>query len=425
MDNDYRRDPERLLAEIQREERRLKRGRLKIFLGYASGVGKSAKMLDEARRRRQRGEDIVIGAIQPKSTPEIDRLLKAHEIIPTLKVSGREVIDIDQILRRRPQLVIIDGLAYDNPPGSRHAHRWQEIDELLLNNISVITSINLQYIEEMQEDVARITGKRPKETVPLAFLKHADDIEIIDAPAHEQRSSQLRELALLVAAEVVEAELRTYLESHGLVENWGIQERILVGITPRSDARPLLESGRRNADRFHGDLLVAYVRQPDLAPNDQAALDKNLGLARELGASIHVLDGSDPVRSLIDFARQEGITQIFIGHSQRRGWWHRLRGNPVERLIALAEGIDVRVFQQMSGANASPIGRSHQEMSGANASPTGRSHQEMSGANASPTGRSRQEMSGANASPTGRSRQEMSGANASPTGRSRQERAAT
>jgi two-component system sensor histidine kinase KdpD len=198
----------------------------------------------------------------------------------------------------------------------------------------------------MQEEVACITGKRPAETVPLAFLKRADDIEIVDAPAQEQQTSRLREMALLVAAEVVESELRDYLTAHHIEENWGLQERILVGITPRSDARPILESGRRNADRFHSDLLVAYVRQAGLPAQDQAALDKNLGIARELGARIHVLDGRDPVRALIDFARKNGITQIFIGHSQRRGWWHELRGNPVERLIDLAEGIDVRVFPQ-------------------------------------------------------------------------------
>src|SRR5262245_7368429 len=167
----FRRDPYQLLAEIQREERRQRRGRLKIFLGYASGVGKSAKMLDESRRRRQRGEDIVVAAIQQQSTPEIDRLLSMQEVIPTVKTSGRDVIDIEHILRRRPQVVVIDGLAYNNPPGSRHAHRWQEVDELLQAGISVITSINLQYIEEMQEEVACITGKRPTETVPLAFLK--------------------------------------------------------------------------------------------------------------------------------------------------------------------------------------------------------------------------------------------------------------
>src|SRR5262245_8540156 len=148
MSREYRRDPDRLLAEIQREEQRQRRGRLKSFLGYASGVGKSAKMLDEARRRHRRGEDVVVAATQPQSTPEIDRLLSTHEVIPTLKIAERDVIDIERIRRRRPQVVVIDGLAYDNPAGSRHAHRWQEIDELLRSGISVMTSINLQYIQE-------------------------------------------------------------------------------------------------------------------------------------------------------------------------------------------------------------------------------------------------------------------------------------
>jgi len=341
-----RRDPERILAEITRQARRNKQGRLKIFLGYASGVGKSAKMFDEGRRRLHRGEDIVVAAIQPKSAPDVRALLSAFEQIPTLTIDGKHVLNLDRILTRRPHVVLIDGLAYDNPPGSRFIHRWQEIESLLHAGISVITSVNLQYIAEMQEEVSAITGKRPSQTVPLAFLKRADDIEIVDAPAEDERLSRLREMALIVAAEVVEAELRNYLDSYHIVENWGIQERILVGITPRSDARPILESGRRNADRFHGALLVAYVKQPNLAPGDQASLERNLAIARELDAHIDVLDGRDPVKALIDFARTNGVTQIFIGHSQRRGWWQQLRGNPVDRLIALADGIDVRVFPQ-------------------------------------------------------------------------------
>src|SRR5207247_4509365 len=345
MDLELRRDPERLLEQIEEEERRKKRGRLKIFLGYASGVGKCVKMLAEGLRRRERGEDVVVVACQPKSSPEIDRLVAQHEVIPTLKIGNRDVIDIERILRRHPQVVVIDGLAYTNPPGSRHSERWQEIEELLNAGISVITSINLHYIRELQDEVAAITGKRPAETVPLDFLKNADDIEVVDAPARENLS-RLREMALLVAAEVVESELRAYLRAHRIEEIWGTQERILVGITPRSDARPILESGRRNADRFHGELFVAYVRQAEVSPQDQASLEENLAIARAMGARIQVLEGHDAVRALMDFARQNGITQIFIGHSMRRGWWHWLRGNPVERLIDLAEGIDVRVFPQ-------------------------------------------------------------------------------
>src|SRR5262245_28925687 len=203
MDSDLRRDPQRLLEQIEEEERRKKRGRLKIFLGYASGVGKSVKMLAEGLRRRERGEDVVVGAIQPKSSPEIERLVSRHEVIPTLRIDHREVIDIDRLLRRHPQVVLIDGLAYNNPPGSRHSERWQAIEELLQECISVVTSINLHYIRELQDEVANITGKRPAETVPLDFLKHADDIEIVDAPA-QANFSRLREMALLVAAEVVE-----------------------------------------------------------------------------------------------------------------------------------------------------------------------------------------------------------------------------
>src|SRR5437016_2553474 len=305
MDLELRRDPERLLKEVEEEERRKRRGRLKIFLGYASGVGKSAKMLAEGLRRRERGEDVVVGAIQPKSSPEIERLVSQHEVIPTLKIGDRVVIDIERLLRRHPQVVVIDGLAYTNPPGSRHAERWQEIEELLNAGISVITSINLHYIRDLQDEVAAITGKRPAETVPLDFLKNADDIEIIDAPA-QAKFSRLREMALLCAADVVEAELRSYLHAHRIEEIWGTQERILVGITPRSDARPILESGRRNADRFHGELFVAYVRQADLPSEDQAKLDNNLKIAQELGAQIEVLEGHDAVRALVGFAQQKG-----------------------------------------------------------------------------------------------------------------------
>ena len=337
------------LAQIEHEKRK-KRGRLKIFLGYASGVGKSTKMLAEGLRRRDRGEDVVIGAIQPQSSPDIDRLVSRYELIPARIIEGRDVIDVDALLRRHPQVVIIDGLAYKNPPGSRQEERWQDIQELLNAGISVITSINIYYIRDLQEEVAKITSKRPADTVPLDFLKKADDIEVVDAPARES-FSKLREMALLVAAEVVENELRSYLHSHNIEEIWGTQERILVGITPRSEARPILESGRRNADRFHGELIAAYVRQPALSPEDQAALDKNLAIARELGATVRVLETHrDPAKALVTFAREIGITQIFIGHSMRKGWWHEFLGNPVDRLIDLAEGIDVRVFPQRTGA---------------------------------------------------------------------------
>jgi two-component system, OmpR family, sensor histidine kinase KdpD len=350
--------PEQLLKQIEHEEQKNRRGRLKVFLGYASGVGKSASMFEEGIRRRARGEDVVVGAVQTKSSAGIQQLLLKHEIIPTQNVEDRAVIDLPAILSRRPQVVLIDGLAYENPPGSAHAYRWQDVATLIDAGISVITSVNLQYVAELQDEIAAITGKRMSDTVPKSFLEQANEIVIADVPAgeslgrigggadEERRLSRLREMAMLLAAEVVELQLQSYLHSHGIEEVWGTQERILVCITPRSNARQVLESGKRNADRFHGELFAVYVRQPKLSAEDQAALEKNLDIAREIGASVEMLEGRDSVEGLIQFAKERGVTQIFIGHSKRRGWWDQLRGNPVERLIDSAEGIDVRVFPQ-------------------------------------------------------------------------------
>jgi two-component system sensor histidine kinase KdpD len=280
-----------------------------------------------------------------------------HEIIPARNVDGRNVIDLQAILARHPQVVLIDGLAYENPPGSAHAYRWQDVSALIDAGISVITSVNLQYVGELQDEIAMITGKRTSDIVPKSFLEQADEIVITDVPAEEslgrkgdadeKRSlSRLREMTMLLAAEVVERQLQAYLHSHGIEEVRGTQERIQVCITPRSNARQVLESGKRNADRFHGELFAVYVRQPRLSAEDQAALERNLAIAHEIGAQVEMLEGPDSVEALIRFAKERGVTQIFIGHSKRRGWWNQLRGNPVERLIDAAEGIDVRVFPQ-------------------------------------------------------------------------------
>jgi two-component system sensor histidine kinase KdpD len=242
--------------------------------------------------------------------------------------------------------VLVDGLAYDNPPGSTHAHRWQEVSQLLNSGISVITSMNLQYVAELRDDIAAITGKRPADSVPRSFLEQADDIVVVDLPVEDTALSRLREMTMLLAAEVVERQLQDYLRSHNIEEVWGTQERILVCITPRSNARQVLESGRRNADRFHGELFAAYVRQPKLSTGDQAALEENLAIAKDVGAQVHVLEGSDFVEAIIQFAKSRGVTQIFIGHTMRKSWLNPLRANPVERIIDSAEGIDVRVFPQ-------------------------------------------------------------------------------
>ena len=182
----YRRTPEELLREVEAEEAAAtRRGHLKIFLGYASGVGKTLRMLHEARRRRERGQDVVVGAVQPQASPEAKELLDHLEVIPLKVVGEGTAIDVDALIRRRPAICIIDGLAYDNPPGMRNAARWQDVQDLVNAGLKVIGSINIQYIEELRDEVEAITGKHVTQTVPISFIKSADEIEIVDAPAEE------------------------------------------------------------------------------------------------------------------------------------------------------------------------------------------------------------------------------------------------
>jgi two-component system sensor histidine kinase KdpD len=353
-----------LLKRVEAEERLHSRGKLKVFLGYASGVGKSFRMLDEGRRRKMRGQDVVIAAVQPSSSPEVEELLRGFEMIPPRTDLGSPAIDVPAVLRRRPGVCLIDGLAYRNPSGSKHPHRWQDVEELLADGINVITSINLQYVEERQAQVQAIRGKPVRDSVPEAFLRTADEIEIVDAPPEycvtrslqgsseaaldpdelERQLSELREIALLLAADVVDHQLEDYLHRQGIPQIFGTHERILVGITPRSNAALMIRRGRRQADRFHGELHVAYVQQDDLNPADQAILEQNLASAREAKATVEILHGEDPINALLQYAARHGITQIFVGHSQRTRWTNRWKPNPVERLILEADGIDIRVF---------------------------------------------------------------------------------
>jgi two-component system sensor histidine kinase KdpD len=222
--------------------------------------------------------------------------------------------------------------------------------------------VNLQYVEERQAQVAAITGKAVGESVPESFLRTADEIELVDAPPGypvnqlagagaspgevarlERQLSELRELALLLAADVVEKQLQEYLEGHGMPQAWGAHERILVCLTPRSDAAAMLSSAQRNASRFHGALLACYVEQENAGPEDRRRIAAHLDYAREIGAEVHTLKGDDFAAEIVRFARVQRITQLFIGHSlNHRG--SRFFRSPIERLIDEAEDFDVRIF---------------------------------------------------------------------------------
>lgn len=352
--------PDEMLRLIQAEEEGRARGRLKVFLGYASGVGKSFRMLDEGRRRKERGEDVVIGAIQPQTSDEVADCIRKLEVVPLLFIDQKPVMDVPAILKRHPRVCLVDGLAYDNPPGSTNLSRWEDVRDLLAAGVSVITTINIQYIAELGPRVEKITHKHVTQSVPRSFLYNADEIVVVDAPpdttsqgegttaeedsARARMLSELREIALLLAADVVDHQLESYLRRNGLSTTFGAQERILVCVTPRANARPMIDSGRRNADRFHGELIVAHVRQPKMRPDYQAALESHLAYARKMDAQVEILEGDEAVDAILTFARERGVTQIFVGHSLEKGWLQRLRGSHVDRIIRGADGMDVRVF---------------------------------------------------------------------------------
>jgi len=353
-------DPEQLLRQLESEERNRRKGRLKVFLGYTSGVGKTYRMLHEAKRRWERGEDLVIAALPDRVPDELRAATAQMPAIPPLSHGG--AIDVSRLLARKPEVVVVDPLALDNPPGSRNTSRWQDSLELLHRGISVLTAVNTQYIEELKEQTALTPGKIPKPTVPRRFIEQADEIEVVDVPPEwlaqrrrkhpdevwdderKRRLTELREAALLLAAEVVEQQLDRYLAGHGLEVTTRTHERILVCLTPRSAAAKMIEVGVRNRDRYRGELHVIYVRQPGLTPDQEAALESNLRLAREVNASVQIVDGDDPVETIGAFARTYRITQVFIGHTLRHDWWSTFRGTPVDRLIGLGEEFDVHIF---------------------------------------------------------------------------------
>jgi two-component system sensor histidine kinase KdpD len=348
-----RRDPEALLRDIEAGERAARAGRLKVFLGYAPGVGKSFRLLDEGRRRHERGEDVVVAALQPDVPSDAARVIRDLERIPLREIDGVPVLDMDALLQRRPRVCLVDGLAYDNPAGARHARRYQDVEEMLEAGISVLTTIGLEYIAEQQDFVRQVVGHAPAQAVPQDFVSRADELVVVDAPPGADADANaadelnaLRQRALLLAAEVVDRQLEAYLRRHGIESSWATQERILVCMTPRANAARMLAAARRAVDHFHGELFATYVVQEHLTEEDRSANERNATLARAQEARLDILEGPDPAGAILDHARRLGITQIYVGHSLARSWTARLRRTPLERLIRDAEGIDVRVFPQ-------------------------------------------------------------------------------
>ncbi|HEX2333266.1 MAG TPA: sensor histidine kinase KdpD [Burkholderiales bacterium] len=373
-------DPDALLARVQREEARAKRGKLTVFFGATAGVGKTYAMLEAAQSRKAKGADVIVGYVEPHGRPETEVLLEGLERLPFLEIfyRGRTLrdFDLDAALARKPGLLLVDELAHSNPvegePRPRHAKRWQDVDELLAAGIDVYTTVNVQHVESLNDVVAGITGVRMQETVPDAVFEKADEVVLIDTPPDELlerlRAGKvyipeqarhavenffrkgnliaLRELALRTTAERVDRAMEEYRAGAGIRATWAAGERVLVAIGPDEQGERLVRAGKRMAAALHGEWIVAYVETPDLLRlsdekrNERIAL---LRLAESLGAEAVTLSGRSAGEALAEYARERNVTRIVIGRPRRPLWRRLFTPSTYGELLAKTEGIDVHV----------------------------------------------------------------------------------
>ena len=374
----------------RRRRARQARGKLKIFLGYAAGVGKTYAMLEAAHQRLAEGVDVVIGYVETHSRAETEALVAQLEVIARLAVAYRGAtlpeMDVDAVLARRPQLALVDELAHTNAPGSRHPKRYLDVEELLAAGIDVYTTMNVQHLESLNDVVAQITGVEVREKVPDSVLDEASEIEVVDLPPPEllqrlqdgkvyvpeqaARAIQkffrmgnltaLRELALRRAAERVDEQMRAYMETRAIPGPWPAGERLLVSISSSPFGERLVRTARRLADELQAEWFAVHVETPGDVGLAQAGRDRGarmLQLAEELGGKTVMLPGQNVADTILDYARQHNVTKIIVGKPLRPRWIEFLRGSIVDRLIAHSGSIDIYVVsaEAESGTSTTPV----------------------------------------------------------------------
>ena len=353
-------------------------GHFRVYLGAAPGVGKTYAMLSEGQRRRSRGTDVVIGFVEAYGRPLTEALINGLEVVPRKRVAYRgsrlEEMDLDAILRRRPEVALVDELAHTNVPGAgRHDKRWQDVLEILGAGTSVITTVNIQHLESIADEVEQMTGAKVRERVPDWMVRKADQIEVADSSPEQLRRRMLhgniypkqkvpqalthffrtdnlialRELALRFVADESDEELLEHLRRHQPQVLWETCERIMVAVTAAPGTDVLLRRAARIASRVKGELDVVYVIAGDTSLlGDGRSIDGLRQLAAGLGARWHEIEDDHPARAIVSFARENQITQIVIGSIQH-SWWHIPGGGPIVRRVIEdvgASGIDVHLI---------------------------------------------------------------------------------
>jgi len=362
-----------LLARIKERDR----ARLRIYIGAAPGVGKTYEMLQEAHALRARGLGVVIGFVETYGRRDTEAQIKDLEVIPRRAIRYRDVtmeeMDIDAIIRRKPQVCVVDELAHTNVPGSRHDKRYQDVVEILDAGIDVLTAVNIQHLETLNDAVATVTGVRVRETVPDTFLHRADEVINVDVTVDELRDrlrqgkiyrpekieqaltnffrkgnlSALRELALRAVADEVAEKAASYRTGQGLQPAL-MPERVMVCMSSSVLAPRVIRTGARIAGRLGARWYAVYVetpreRQDRIAPQDSAALDQNVSLAQNLGATVVRVHAERPAEGLIAFAQREGITHVIFGQSARSRWELLRHGSTTDRFLSAVRDAAVQV----------------------------------------------------------------------------------
>lgn len=379
-DAEARPSPDALLENAEREGR----GRLKIFLGAAPGVGKTYEMLVSGHARKADGVDVVIGVVETHGRKETKALVDGFEVIPRRKVEYRgqtlEEMDIDAILDRRPQLVLVDELAHTNVDGSRHSKRYLDVEEVLAQGIDVYTTLNVQHIESLNDVVAQITRIRVRETVPDSIIDRADDVEIIDLtpedlikrlnegkvylPTTAKRAIEnyfspgnltaLRELALRRTAERVDDQLLSHMQANAISGPWGAGDRVLVGIDHSARGASLVRYAKRQADRLRAPWTAIHVetsRSVNLNDADKDRLASHLRLAEQLGGEAMIIPGQGVASDILRHAAANNFTHVVVGKPEKRRWREMIEGSVAHELIRIAGDINVHV---VSGAERAP-----------------------------------------------------------------------
>jgi two-component system sensor histidine kinase KdpD len=375
--NDRRPDPDALLSLVQEEEAQQTRGKLKIFFGATAGVGKTYAMLEAAHERRKEGVDVVVGWVDTHGRAETETLLEGLEILPRCAMAYRGTtlaeFDLDAALVRHPALLLVDELAHTNAVGSRHAKRWQDVEELLDAGIDVYTTVNVQHLESLNDVVAQITGVLVRETVPDSILDQADEVELIDLPPDDllQRLREgkvyvpeqarralehffskgnliaLRELALRRTADRVDEQMQVYRRHHAIADTWPTTERLLVCVSPSPLSRRLVRAARRMAARLRAEWIAVYVETPAqlrLPEADRERVVNTLRLAEQLGAETVTLSGHSVSEELLTYARTRNVSKIVVGKPLRARWREIVFGSVVDELARNTDDIDVYVI---------------------------------------------------------------------------------